>query len=126
MVKTRKQKNRKICHIPGKVYNEIRLFGNGDFQLGLQKANSIMYAINSKDNGIEKIKKKIILEDCNVLLDHLMDLYPSHYRSLINLGKFVDFFLSTNKLDYVILKQGHDAKSIDEFEKKEEELLDAE
>jgi len=123
MTKPRKQKNRKICHIPGKIYKDIRLYGNGDFQLGLQKANAIVYAINSKDNGIEKIKKALISKDCNVLLDHLMELYPAHYRSLMNLDKFIEYFLVTNKLDYIILKQGHEDKSIDEFEK--EESIDA-
>jgi len=120
MIKPRKQqKNRKICHIPNKTYKEIRLYGNGDFQLGLKRTNNIIMAINSKDDGIEKIKKALISKDCKILLDHLMELYPVHYRSLMNLDKFVEYFLVTDKLDYVILKQGHEDKSIDEFQKKQ-------
>ena len=114
MIRKRTQENRKLCHVPLKVYKELRLYGNGNFQSGLKKANQVVTCLNKNNNGVDHIKQQILIKDADQLMDHLMDLYPVHWRSFKNFMPFFDKFLRTGNMQFNILK-GHKETTLDEI-----------
>lgn len=113
------QKNRQVCHIPTRIYAEIRLFGGGDFQQGLHKVNMLMTGLNRNNNGVDKIKQNILMQDCDQLLEHLLELYPGLWQRFIYFNRFFYHFLqSRGSLDFNLFKGTHKEVTLDEVAQK--------
>lgn len=113
-----KSRNRKTCHVPLNIYKEIIKVGKGDFQSGLYKTNKILCCFNNNGTESEKIKRQLLMQDCSVLMDHLLELYPTFYQHFNRFPNFFQHFLKSGEMNTVLLKQGRKEKSLDEIKEK--------
>jgi len=126
MTKKRTQNNRKLCHIPQPIYNEITLFGNQNFQQGLRKTKSIVHCLNftiDKNNGFNQIKLETIRKQVFMCMKLIRVLYPQKYETLKYLPEFIEQFLENDRLNFDILKCDKGGKPrrdavVEDFDKK--------
>jgi len=115
------QKNRrsgKVRHIPNSSDRFISDFGNGDFNEGIKKVGNLLKNLQNNGNKIEDVKIKILMNDCNTLMEHLKDLYPvNHFNHFGEFPVFFKRFLRTGDIDIGILKKGRKESSLFEHGK---------